>query len=78
MRLSERLRFNVENLAFQQEQAEITAMAASLAQIVGMVKFFKLACLQYALLKFVAEVSRILILMEESTIGLKMNDTMIC
>lgn len=46
MRLSEseRLRFNVENLAFQQEQAEITAMAASLAQIVGMVKFFNLAC----------------------------------
>ena len=41
---SERLRFNVENLAFQQEQAEITAMAASLAQIVGMVKFFNLAC----------------------------------
>lgn len=78
MRLSERLRFNVENLAFQQEQAEITAMAASLDQIVGMVKFFKLACLQYALLKFVAEVSRILILMEESTIGLKMNDIMIC
>ena len=35
MRLSESecLRFNVENLAFQQEQAEITAIAASLAQI---------------------------------------------